>query len=73
METTYLNHFRALIAPCGCVAGLDMSDEVPGFCRSIEEAREDIRDGFTETVVDEVQMRALSMKCPHTPEWGRHV
>jgi hypothetical protein len=50
-----------------------LNHEVPGFCRSIEEAREDIRDGFTETVVDEVQMRALSMKCPHTPEWGRHV
>ena len=27
METTFLDHFRALIAPCGCVAGLDMSDE----------------------------------------------
>ena len=42
---------RVLIAPCGCVAGADVTDEVPGFCRSIEEAREDIRNGFTESLM----------------------
>jgi hypothetical protein len=60
---------RVLIAPCGCIAGADVSDEVPGFCRSVEEAREDIRDGFTEGRMTVEEFRATN-GCTHIPEWG---
>lgn len=60
---------RVLIAPCGCIAGADVSDEVPGFCRSIDEAREDVRDGFTEGRMSVEEFRKTK-GCTHTPEWG---
>lgn len=66
-----LDHVRVLVSSCGCIGAADMSDEVPGFCRSIEEAREDVRDGFTESTMDLETFRASKMGCDHTPEYGR--
>ena len=61
---------RVLIAPCGCIAGADVTDEVPGFCRSLDEAREDVRAGFTEGRMSIETFRASVTSCGHTPEWG---
>jgi hypothetical protein len=65
-----LNHVRVLVAPCGCFAAADVTDGVPGFCRPIDEAREDVRDGFTETAMSPEEWRAAALGCEHTPEWG---
>ena len=62
---------RVLIAPCGCIAGADVTDEVPGFCRSMSEAREDVRAGFTEGRMSVEDFRAsAALSCAHKPKWG---
>ena len=60
---------RVLIAPCGCFGAGDISDDIPGFGRTIDMAREDIRDGFTETQTTIEEWRAKSVGCTHTPKW----
>lgn len=60
---------RVLIAPCGCFGAGDISDDIPGFGRTIDMAREDIRDGFTETQTTIEEWRAKSLGCTHTPKW----
>lgn len=62
---------RILTAPCGCDAGADATDAVPGFCRSKSEAAEDLRNGFTERIIAMTEFRSIvNMKCVHDPEWG---
>ena len=39
---------RALVAPCGTWVGVECTDDEPGFTRTIREAREDLRLGYTE-------------------------
>lgn len=60
---------RALIAPCGCVAGVDTTDAVPGFCRNDTEAEQDKANGFTERLMTLSEAR-ISPSCDHTPRWG---
>lgn len=62
---------RVLVAPCGHIAGIDVTTEVPGFCRDIDEAEEDIAHGFTERrmTLDEAKAAAMD-ECDHDPEWG---
>ena len=43
---------RVLIAPCGCVAAIDCTATVPGFCRSHAEAEEDYATGFREQLTE---------------------
>ena len=66
-----LDRVRMLVSSCGCIRAADMTDDVPGFCRTIEEAREDVRDGFTESTMDLEEFGAAKMGCDHTPEYGR--
>ena len=68
--TATVERCRVLIAPCGCIAGADVTDKVPGFCRTIDEAEEDIRNGFTEGRMSVEDFRANVKSCEHTPEWG---
>ena len=62
---------RVLVAPCGHVAGIDVTTEVPGFCRDAEEAEEDLHNGFTERrmSLDEARESA-ALDCVHDPKWG---
>ena len=53
-----LDRVRVLVSSCGCIGAADVTDEVPGFCRTIEDAREDVRDGFTESTMDLEEFRA---------------
>ena len=62
---------RVLVTSCGCIAAADVTDAVPGFCRTIDEAREDVRDGFTEIRMIITEFRAAKTGCAHDPEWGR--
>ena len=62
-----LEHVRVLLSSCGCISAADVTDGVPGFCRSIE----DVRDGFTESTMSLEAFRATKMGCDHAPEYGR--
>lgn len=61
---------RILIAPCGCMAAEDSTTNVPGFCRSADEAAEDMAAGFHEMTVERDVARARPMGCSHEPQWG---
>lgn len=62
---------RILVAPCGHVAGIDVTTEVPGFCRTVEEAEEDIGAGFTERRDSlDAAVEAAKVNCDHEPKWG---
>ncbi len=61
---------RALIAPCGCLVGGDITMSGPGFCRTRAEADEDAARGYREEVRTVAEFRA-SRRCGdatwHTP------
>lgn len=61
---------RILLAPCGCVAAVDATASVPGFCRSEGEAVEDMAGGFHEATVDRDDFAARTLGCRHEPQWG---
>lgn len=63
---------RVLVAPCGHIAGADLTDEIPGFARTVDEASEDVRLGYTERQMDVEELRATWVECDHQPEWGVH-
>jgi len=64
-----MNEVRLLVAPCGCIAAADISDELPGFCRTNEEAAEDLRLGFRERFGTIEEARTV-LECTHQPQWG---
>ena len=61
---------RALIAPCGCLVGGDITMSGPGFCRTRAEADEDAARGYREEVRTVAEFRAARL-CGdatwHTP------
>lgn len=62
---------RVLVAPCGHVAGIDTTTEVPGFCRTVPEAEEDIGSGFSESRMPlDAAITAAKENCDHDPKWG---
>ena len=65
---------RALIAPCGCLVGGDITMSGPGFCRTRAEADEDAARGYREEVRTVAEFRAARL-CGdatwHTPGKGR--
>lgn len=61
---------RILVAPCGCVAGIDLTDDFPGFCRTNDEAAEDLHAGFREHQTTLAQARTKVCDCAHEPKWG---
>lgn len=54
---------RALVAPCGTWVGVECTDDEPGFTRTIREAREDLRLGYTEVRADIHEARARLRAC----------
>ena len=64
-------YVRVLVAPCGHIAGMDVSDDVPGFCRTKEEAQEDLANGFSvmTTRLDTAKTFEFD-SCTHNPKWG---
>ena len=61
---------RILTAPCGCVCAVDMTNAIPGFCRTKEEAKEDMLLGFHERTVSWSDFQKEGLTCPHQPRWG---
>ena len=54
---------RVLVAPCGTWVGVECTDDEPGFTRTIREAREDLRLGYTEVRADIHEARARLRAC----------
>lgn len=63
---------RVMVAPCGHISAIDMTDEVPGFLRSPTEVKLDELYGFTEHRLPLKAARA-SGDCDHFPRWGVDV
>ena len=61
---------RLLIAPCGCTCAADLTNSVPGFCRTKKEAREDMALGFHERTASWSDYQKEDLMCPHEPRWG---
>ena len=56
---------RVLVTPCGCWVAADATDAIPGFCRSEEEAREDLRLGLAGVRASVEEVRQRLSECTH--------